>query len=312
MTANAEWGGKIAANPSRTVPSKTTNDGGIASNLPVCRTADLLDSLICDVRGLGTDDLGGLSSQRSSITNSTSRKLPRGGGGNARLWLCLCLIAATPLLSACGRFVSPPPTVKETGLPPGIVAPTDEPPVPDDTPLPTSEAESPTTIPFADTFTPAGWSADGQLLGLTQRRAQVLVDASGNEQAQVWYPGAEAVGGTPTFSPDGQLLVSLPYSNLNGIELWHPASDGAIRQLSVPGGPINELSFSPDSRLLAIGADDGAVSLLDLSGCATDSGECGVHLRTIQAHAPGATRAVFSPDASLLASEGADLSLIHI
>ncbi|MCB0252264.1 MAG: PD40 domain-containing protein [Anaerolineae bacterium] len=233
------------------------------------------------------------------------------GGGIIGCWVLAGMVAAVVLLSACNPVFVPAPTVDDPALlqPDGVEI-TSTPAPSDGRVAPMPAIDTPVIVEYGDEFAPAGWSADGQLLGIARRSAEFLVDSSGNELAQAQFSEAEYSIFSPLLSPNGQLVALQPKSR-GEIQIWYPAGSGVYSKVETAVGSIDDLVFSPDSRLLGVGTYDGEVSVVDVSGCATETDPCGEHLRTIQAHAPGMTRVHFSPDASLVASEGEDRA-IHV
>ena len=59
------------------------------------------------------------------------------------------------------------------------------------------------------------------------------------------------------FSPDGRLVATASASGQT--EIWNAASGRNVREVLDSKRATNALAFSPNSSLLATGADDGAV-----------------------------------------------------
>jgi WD40 repeat protein len=152
-------------------------------------------------------------------------------------------------------------------------------------------------------------SADGKTL--------VTGEALGNGQLTFWdvtprQPKAIASipargwSGPLTWSPDGSLVAGVDGDRLL---LWskkdvHPSVNGpekpaAARAVKLPFFP-RTLRFSPDSRLLVFGAEDGSVRLWDVAKAKDlfpPRGHC------------GGIEAVFSPDGRKLATAGGEGTL---
>ena len=98
-------------------------------------------------------------------------------------------------------------------------------------------------------------------------------------------------------SPDGTLCASA--GGEQGIQVRN-ASDGAL-VIMLPGNTnyVSSLAFSPDSRILATGAQDGAIHLWQLEGKY-------VLLQTLSGHTGKVTGLAFSTDGKLLASASED------
>jgi WD40 repeat protein len=100
--------------------------------------------------------------------------------------------------------------------------------------------------------------------------------------ADVWPPGF-------AFAPDGEGLVVARAGDV----LWRNLATGQYRVLKKLGKRISALAFSPDGKLLAVGADGGAVMLWDVAA--------GQELATLQGKETVSGLA-FSPDGKLLAA----------
>ena len=111
-----------------------------------------------------------------------------------------------------------------------------------------------------------------------------------------------------SFSPDGQILVSLTYSR-SLIYLW----DIATRELkhifrsdnrphSAFRGPIHSVSFSPDGQTLASAHWEGVGRLWDV-----DTGEL---KHTFRGHTDVVYSVAFSPDGQTLASGSGDSTML--
>jgi WD40 repeat protein len=67
------------------------------------------------------------------------------------------------------------------------------------------------------------------------------------------------------FSPDGKVLLTASAHGLTsvteGIQLWDTATGQPRGSPLLPGGPVQSLAFSPDSRLVAIGNANGELQI---------------------------------------------------
>jgi WD40 repeat protein len=96
------------------------------------------------------------------------------------------------------------------------------------------------------------------------------------------------------FSPDGSMLAA---AGERFVTIWDLRPDYRKR-VERTGKTFHRLSFSPDRRTLALGADDGAVWLLDLPS---------TRLRmTLRGHASSIRALAFAPDGKALASSSRD------
>ncbi len=125
---------------------------------------------------------------------------------------------------------------------------------------------------------------------------------------QTGYPLGGATG--LTYSPDGRLIATTTFNN-NQVKLWDVATGRELRTLAIGGGAggffnvsltgVSAVAFSRDSRRLAAGGRDGAITLWDTT--------TGRTLRTFGDAAEttslvGVLALAFSPDARQLVSFG--------
>lgn len=102
---------------------------------------------------------------------------------------------------------------------------------------------------------------------------------------------------THAFSRDGRLLATAN-AHARTVRLWDVGSGGPMRAIAGLALPVRSLAFSPDGRLLAMGAGDGFV---DVWSVAT-----GLELRRLDAQADVIRKIAFSPDGRFLAATGND------
>jgi WD40 repeat protein len=100
------------------------------------------------------------------------------------------------------------------------------------------------------------------------------------------HPGVQF---TVAFAPDGSLLASAGESSLT---IW--SLPGCQRKVERVDRSYRCLAFSPDSRTLALGAEDGTIRLWDVPGARERA--------VLQSHADTVKSLAFSPDGKLLAS----------
>jgi RNA polymerase sigma factor (sigma-70 family) len=110
-----------------------------------------------------------------------------------------------------------------------------------------------------------------------------------------WDNNTQAVA----FSPDGRavaLATRYPQSGKRSVRIWDPATGKEVKGLG--DQPVRALGYSPDSRTLAAGNEDGSVALWDVvSG--------GLSLR-IAGHKREVNSVAFSPDGKAVASSSFD------
>ena len=100
------------------------------------------------------------------------------------------------------------------------------------------------------------------------------------------------------FSPDGTLLAG---SSTNGVKLLDVATQSPVATYNHIGTPAlrgSIVSFSPDETILASGANDGTITLWDVS--------TGTLSATFEEHMDEVTSLSFSPDGTILASGSRD------
>ncbi len=111
---------------------------------------------------------------------------------------------------------------------------------------------------------------------------------------------AEGVGrlndaADPVFSPDGQMLTT---NKNKTIELRNVKTGRTLHTLAGHETGIYVVAFSPDSRLVVSGSDDGLTKLWDTA--------TGRELRTLAPHRASVRSLAFSPDGKILASGSND------
>jgi WD40 repeat protein len=99
-----------------------------------------------------------------------------------------------------------------------------------------------------------------------------------------------------TFSPDGSKLAT---GTWNTLRLWDTETGESLRTLELPEGyGRGGIVFSPDGDMVAAGANDGTVWLLDV--------DTGRSVRSFRGHTGGVSSVAFSPGGALLASAAGD------
>jgi WD40 repeat protein len=102
---------------------------------------------------------------------------------------------------------------------------------------------------------------------------------------------------TSAFTPDGHLLATAS-ADLRTVRLWDLRSGGRVQLIAGLPAAIRLLAFSPDGRLLAMGAGDRSVGLWSVA--------TGRELWRLDAQAEVLHNVAFAPDGRILAATGND------
>jgi len=101
-----------------------------------------------------------------------------------------------------------------------------------------------------------------------------------------------AWGSGVLFTPDGRHLLSC--DGAHGPRLWEVSTGRPLAEFSVPGNQrLGAIALSRDGRILAAGASDGSIFLLDLRN--------GNSLQHLAGSPESISALAFSPDGKLLA-----------
>jgi WD40 repeat protein len=160
-------------------------------------------------------------------------------------------------------------------------------------------------VPHSMAFSP-----DGKTLAIGSGDGAVrLWDTATRQQigSPLTVPGGQVI--SVAFSPDGKRLVTagstrndLTQSDDGTIQLWDTATRQQIGSpLTVPGGQVISVAFSPDGRTLAAGSAEGTVRLWDVAG----RRQIGSPLRPL-GKVNEVLSVAFSPDGKTLASGDQD------
>ncbi len=121
-------------------------------------------------------------------------------------------------------------------------------------------------------------------------------------------------GSNPTFSPDGKIIAiidnskveynlnsnSKPFASIGGglVRLWDVSKGRELQTLQGHLAGINDLSFSPDSKIIASASSDNMVRLWDIA--------TGKTLKILKGHLEEVINVSFSPDSKILVSSSAN------
>ncbi|MGA5203878.1 hypothetical protein [Streptomyces variegatus] len=118
------------------------------------------------------------------------------------------------------------------------------------------------------TVSDIAFSPDGSLLAAaTDRGVQVLETETWKSVAPLFGRRSRSGISKVAFSPDGRLLAFARHSFTRSVQLWdvhHRVPAGAPWQCRT--GTVNALTFSSDSRRLAVASEELGVSVWDITG----------------------------------------------
>jgi WD40 repeat protein len=167
------------------------------------------------------------------------------------------------------------------------------------------------------------FSKDGRLLALaSNRRKPILLDVATGEEPKSWANGSGvATSGTDekhkfslyavALSPDGRFVAAggaeseyveerHAFGLTHSLSIWE-ISTGTEASVRTPAG-VNALSFSPDSKQLAVGSEDHTIRIFEMRE--------GRELNVLRGHSGGVNFLTFSPDGRwLAAAAGSEVKL---
>ena len=106
----------------------------------------------------------------------------------------------------------------------------------------------------------------GKAYPSTSGRTAIVWDpATGMEKYRFQYPQSEYDGQEmpPLFSPDGKLLATASYYD-EVVHFRDPANGKVVGRFNCDVRGVHSMAFSPDSQILAVGAKDTTVLLVDV------------------------------------------------
>jgi WD40 repeat protein len=149
------------------------------------------------------------------------------------------------------------------------------------------------------------FSRDGRRL-LTTMDDLAAGAARNAEFARIWdtrsgkpvvdFRGADALGTSARFSPDGRLVVTSGYDRR--ARIWNAATGRPVAYLVGHQGSVNDARFSPDGRLVVTASDDGTARVWDVRRART--------LLVLRGHVGHVATASFSADGRRVLTAGAD------
>jgi len=170
-----------------------------------------------------------------------------------------------------------------------------------ETPAPEYNREHPPVYSQAPVVTSLAFSPDGQILAIAGFHEVLLRSADGKTEIDRLIGLSERIESV-AFSPDGKRLAVAggQPGRMGELQIWDVPTRKLLQSILVPGDTLYGASWSPDSKLVAIGASDTSVRAF--------RAETGEQIFFNGAHDDWPLATVFSVDGSLLVSAGRDMS----
>jgi len=168
-------------------------------------------------------------------------------------------------------------------------------------PGPIYNQEHPPVYRQSPLITSLAYSPDGQMLAISGFHEVILRSADGQKLLGRLIGLSERIE-TVVFSPDGTRLAVAggQPGRMGELQIWDVAKQELLQSILLTGDTIYGVSWSPDGKLVAVGASDTAVRAFN-----TETGE---QVFFNAAHDDWPLATVFSVDGSLLVSAGRDMS----
>ncbi len=158
-------------------------------------------------------------------------------------------------------------------------------------PDPDDRIEAVAFAPDGETVVSCGTSSEIAIWSLANLERGQVLDAGSIQDDRGRLAAA--------YSPDGKRLA---VSGLGAISVWSIQNGRFRRTLRIVGPTAHSLAFSPDSKLLALGGEDGVVRVIDPG--------TGVLVHQLRQHRDTVRTVAFGPRGDRLLSSGQDRSVI--
>ncbi|BAZ20456.1 WD-40 repeat-containing protein [Kalymmatonema gypsitolerans NIES-4073] len=154
------------------------------------------------------------------------------------------------------------------------------------------------------------WNIDSKLSNLTEYGisevrfnpdGKTVMTASNDNKVQFWKRDAtfpknfQKYGSQPSFSPDGKTIFTTSADKI--VKRLLTLDGREIQLFNEHGDSVSEISFSPDSKIIAAPNGDSTISLWRSDGNL---------IKTLKGHTDKVTDITFSPDSKIIASIGND------
>jgi WD40 repeat protein len=169
----------------------------------------------------------------------------------------------------------------------------------DDTPVTANSPDHIDTYKQPPVITAITFSPDGSTLAVSAYREVVLIAPDGKAPPKRLLGLSERIHGI-AFSADGKRLVAAggTPARFGEVQVWDVPSMKMIKSVMLTGDTVFGGSLSPDGKVVAVGATDNTVRLLDA--------ESGKELHKIGNHENWVLGTVFGKDGKRVVSVGRD------